>query len=107
MNGPIVVRLNAPTDGSSSGCGAISWALSIQLREHPGRYYVDVSNKPFRFGAIRGSSKGSRRALCNIVTSTHTPAWVAPAYSSCSREVRVFIADSSSPAKILGYSYGK
>src|SRR5215218_1846545 len=54
VNGPIVVPLNAPTDGSSSGCVAIIPALSKQLREHPGRYYVNVSNKPFPFGAIRG-----------------------------------------------------
>ena len=34
--GPIVVELKAPTDGSSSGCKAISGALSKKLREHPG-----------------------------------------------------------------------
>jgi CHRD domain len=53
-NGPIVVPLNAPTDGSSSGCVAIPPPLSIELREHPGQYYVGVSNRPFPFGAIRG-----------------------------------------------------
>jgi hypothetical protein len=54
-NGPVIVPfLNAPTDGSSSGCVAISKALSRQLREHPGRYYVNVSNRPFPYGAIRG-----------------------------------------------------
>jgi hypothetical protein len=36
--GPIVVELKAPTDGSSSGCKAISGALSKKLREHPWRY---------------------------------------------------------------------
>lgn len=54
VNGPIVATLNAPTDGSSYGCGAISHELTYQLREHPGRYYVNVSNKPFPSGAIRG-----------------------------------------------------
>ena len=54
VNGPIVVPLNAPTDGSSSGCKALIPPLSKQLREHPGRYYVNVSNKPFPRGAIRG-----------------------------------------------------
>lgn len=56
VNGPIVATLNAPTDGSSYGCGpgAISHELAYQLREHPGRYYVSVSNKPFPSGAIRG-----------------------------------------------------
>jgi CHRD domain len=51
--GPMVVPLNAPKEGSSSGCVGISRALSIQLREHPGRYYVDVHNKPYPEGAIR------------------------------------------------------
>jgi hypothetical protein len=56
VNGPIVATLNAPTDGSSYGCGpgTISHELADQLREHPGRYYVTVSNKPFPSGAIRG-----------------------------------------------------
>jgi hypothetical protein len=54
VNGPIVVPLTAPTDGSSSGCMAIRRSLGRQLREHPGRYYVNVSNRPFPFGAIRG-----------------------------------------------------
>jgi CHRD domain len=52
--GPIVVELKAPTDGSSRGCKAISEALSKKLREHPGRYYVNVHNKPFPDGAVRG-----------------------------------------------------
>jgi hypothetical protein len=52
--GPIVVELKAPTDGSSSGCKAISGALSKKLREHPWRYYVNVHNNPFPDGAIRG-----------------------------------------------------
>jgi len=52
--GPVVVTLEPPTDGSSSGCVAISRALSEKLREHPGRYYVNVHNGPFPDGAIRG-----------------------------------------------------
>ena len=52
--GPVVVTLKPPTDGSSSGCVAISQALSKKLREHPGRYYVNVHNRPFPDGAIRG-----------------------------------------------------
>jgi CHRD domain len=52
--GPIVVTLKAPTDGSSKGCTAISKKLSKQLREHPWRYYVNVHNKPYPEGAIRG-----------------------------------------------------
>jgi hypothetical protein len=52
--GPIVVVLNPPTDGSSSGCAEIPRALSLGLREHPARYYVNVHNDPFPNGAIRG-----------------------------------------------------
>ena len=52
--GPIVAELKAPTDGSSSGCVAVPRALSLGLMEHPSRYYVNVHNKPFPAGAIRG-----------------------------------------------------
>ena len=52
--GPIVAELKAPTDGSSSGCVAVPRALSLGLREHPSRYYVNVHNEPFPAGAIRG-----------------------------------------------------
>ena len=52
--GPIVAPLKPPTDGSSSGCVAVPRALSLELREHPGRYYVNVHNKPYPEGAIRG-----------------------------------------------------
>jgi hypothetical protein len=52
--GDIVVELKAPTDGSSEGCKAISNKLSKKLREHPGRYYVNVHNDPYPDGAIRG-----------------------------------------------------
>jgi hypothetical protein len=52
--GDIVVELKAPTDGSSEGCKAISKQLSKNLREHPSRYYVNVHNRPYPDGAIRG-----------------------------------------------------
>jgi hypothetical protein len=52
--GPIVVELKAPTDGSSEGCTAISKKLSKKLREHPSHYYVNVHNRPYPDGAIRG-----------------------------------------------------
>jgi hypothetical protein len=52
--GDIVVELKAPTDGSSEGCKAISRQLSKNLREHPSHYYVNVHNKPYPGGAIRG-----------------------------------------------------
>jgi hypothetical protein len=52
--GEIVETLKEPTDGSSEGCKAISNELSKKLREHPGRYYVNVHNVPYPEGAIRG-----------------------------------------------------
>jgi hypothetical protein len=52
--GPVVVPLKPPTDGSSSGCKDISRSLSKKLREDPHRYYVNVHNKPYPAGAIRG-----------------------------------------------------
>jgi CHRD domain len=52
--GDIVVKLKAPTDGSSEGCKAISKQLSKKLREHPSHYYVNVHNDPYPDGAIRG-----------------------------------------------------
>jgi CHRD domain-containing protein len=52
--GPVVVPLNAPTDGFSKGCEEISRKLSRALREHPNRYYVNVHNRPYPEGAIRG-----------------------------------------------------
>jgi CHRD domain len=52
--GPVVVTLKEPTDGSSEGCAAISKELSKNLREHPSHYYVNVHNRPYPNGAIRG-----------------------------------------------------
>jgi hypothetical protein len=52
--GPVVATLEPPTDGSSKACVEIPRALSLELREHPARYYVNVHNNPFPDGAIRG-----------------------------------------------------
>jgi hypothetical protein len=52
--GPVVVPLEPPEGGSSSACTAIPRALSLELREHPSRYYVNVHNEKFPDGAIRG-----------------------------------------------------
>jgi len=56
--GPIVVTLferpNNPVERHISRCVDISRSLSEALREHPGRYYVNVHNNPYPDGAIRG-----------------------------------------------------
>jgi hypothetical protein len=53
--GPVVATLAPPpADGSSSACVDITRALSLELREHPGRYYINVHNVEFEDGAIRG-----------------------------------------------------
>jgi hypothetical protein len=52
--GPIVVPLKPPTGGFSSGCKNIKPSLSEALREHPARYYVNVHNRKYPDGAVRG-----------------------------------------------------
>ena len=52
--GDIVVELKPPRNGFSSGCERISRSLSRDLRNNPTHYYVNVHNKPFPNGAIRG-----------------------------------------------------
>ena len=58
QTGPIVV----PTDQTSfnlprptsSGCEPIPSSLSTAIRQNPSNYYVNVHNKPYPDGAIRG-----------------------------------------------------
>jgi hypothetical protein len=52
--GDIVVELKPPTDGSSEGCTPIIKQLSKNLRDNPSHYYVNVHNRPYPDGAIRG-----------------------------------------------------
>ena len=53
--GPIVVKLDPPPeDRTSSGCTDVNPALLRDLLEKPQSYYVDVHNKEFPHGAIRG-----------------------------------------------------
>jgi len=54
-SGPTVVKLDPPPeDRTSSGCTDVSPALLRKLLWKPERYYVDVHNKEFPHGAIRG-----------------------------------------------------
>ena len=52
--GPVVVPLEAPTDGSSEGCATVDRALAQEMIRDPGAFYVNVHNAPFRPGAVRG-----------------------------------------------------
>ncbi len=59
--GPIVATLKPPTDGSSKGCVAVPRALSLGLKENPAHYYINVHNKPYPEGAIRGQLHPTER----------------------------------------------
>jgi hypothetical protein len=52
--GPIVVTLEAPTDGDSEGCVAIDPALARSLLQNGAAYYVNVHNPEHPGGAVRG-----------------------------------------------------
>ena len=52
--GPIVVHLEAPTDGSREGCADVTRALAQEIIRTPGAFYVNVHNTPFPAGAVRG-----------------------------------------------------
>jgi hypothetical protein len=52
--GPVIVPLDAPSDGDSAGCRDITRALAVEIIQHPERFYVNVHNADFPAGAIRG-----------------------------------------------------
>lgn len=52
--GPIVRELRAPSDGSSEGCVRLSRTKIRMIQNNPSGYYVNVHNKPFPNGAVRG-----------------------------------------------------
>jgi hypothetical protein len=52
--GPIVVPLEAPTDGSSSACATVDRELAKEILKSPADYYVNVHNADFPAGALRG-----------------------------------------------------
>lgn len=52
--GPVVVPLDAPSSGRSSGCERIGRELALEIAAAPEDYYVNVHNTPFPGGAIRG-----------------------------------------------------
>lgn len=52
--GPVVVHLQAPSDGASSSCAHVDRALAVEIARHPGRFYVNVHNAAYPAGAVRG-----------------------------------------------------
>ena len=52
--GPVVVPLQAPTNGSSQACVTVTRELALEILKRPSDYYVNVHNAPFRSGAVRG-----------------------------------------------------
>ena len=52
--GPVVVPLEAPTDGTAKGCVEVSETLIQNILAHPELYYVNVHNAPYPAGAVRG-----------------------------------------------------
>jgi hypothetical protein len=52
--GPVVVPLEPPTGGSSSGCAEVPRELALAILKSPSDYYVNVHNAEFPAGALRG-----------------------------------------------------
>lgn len=55
VEGPVVVPLGAPgSNGSASGVVNADPAILRDIEANPGNYYVNVHNKPYPGGAVRG-----------------------------------------------------
>jgi hypothetical protein len=52
--GPVVVHLEAPTNGMSSGVEEVDPELIKAIRQNPENYYVNVHNSIYPAGAVRG-----------------------------------------------------
>ena len=52
--GPVVVTLVPPTSGSSTGVAVVDPELIKDIRKNPENYYVNVHNRTYPRGAVRG-----------------------------------------------------
>jgi hypothetical protein len=52
--GPVVLPLEAPTDGRSRQCKSIDPVLAQEILDDPSDYYVNVHNSEHPPGAVRG-----------------------------------------------------
>lgn len=52
--GPVVVNLTPPAEGTAGGCVEASEGVVRQIVANPGAFYVNVHNRPFPAGALRG-----------------------------------------------------
>jgi hypothetical protein len=52
--GPPVVTLQAPDDNDSGGCITIDRALATEIETNPPNFYVQVHNRQYPGGALRG-----------------------------------------------------
>ena len=53
--GPVVIPLDAPTDGNSENCATVTRELAQEIIRTPTAFYVNVHNAPFPAGAVRGN----------------------------------------------------
>jgi len=54
VNGPIVVHIDAPSSGMSSGCVDVARELARDIVRNPADYYVNVHTAAIPAGAVRG-----------------------------------------------------
>jgi CHRD domain len=52
--GPVVVPLAAPASGASKGCATVTRELATEIIKDPEAFYVNVHNRAFPQGAVRG-----------------------------------------------------